>query len=183
MSHLLLLTTLRNGSRVGKQWSVTCFFFLNIYFYLFIWLHRVLVVACGIQFSNQGSNPGPLRWEFKSQSRDHQGSPSVTCFCKYKHIVLWVMCSVVSDSVTPWSVARQAPLSMGFPRQECWREFPFPSPGDLPEPGIEPRSPALQADSLPTEPPGKPMLDYSQRHSLMYHLWPLLLYKDRAEQL
>ena len=159
------------------------FFFLNIYFYLFIWLHWVLSVACGIQFSDQGLNPGPLHWEFKSQSRNHQGSPSVTCFCKYKHIVLSVICSVVSDSVTPWSVACQAPLSMGFPRQEYWREFPFPSPGDLPDPGIEPRSPALQADSLPTEPPGKPILDYSQRHSLMYHLWLLLLYKDRGEQL
>ena len=53
-------------------------------------------------------------------------------------------------------IARQAPLSMGFPRQEHWSELPFPSPGDLPDPGIEPRSPALQADSLPTEPRGKP---------------------------
>ena len=52
-------------------------------------------------------------------------------------------------------VAQQAPLSMGFSRQECWYGFPFPSPEDLPDPGIEPRSPALQADSLPSEPPGK----------------------------
>ena len=44
---------------------------------------------------------------------------------------------------------------MGFPRQEYWSELPFPSPGDLPDPGIEPRSPTLQADALPTEPPGK----------------------------
>ena len=44
---------------------------------------------------------------------------------------------------TPWTVALQAPLSMGFPRQECWSGLPFPSPGDLPDPGIEPRSPAL----------------------------------------
>ena len=56
---------------------------------------------------------------------------------------------------TPWTVARQAPLSMGFSRQESWSGLPFPSPGDLPDPGIEPRSPALQADSSPTEPPGK----------------------------
>ena len=53
--------------------------------------------------------------------------------------------------VTPWTVARQAPLSMGFSRQEYWTGLPFPSPGDLPDPEIEPRSPALQADSLPTE--------------------------------
>jgi hypothetical protein len=45
---------------------------------------------------------------------------------------------------------------MGFSRQECWSGLPFPSPGDLPEPGIEPGSPALQADALPSEPPGKP---------------------------
>ena len=45
--------------------------------------------------------------------------------------------------VTPWTVAYQAPLSMGFPRQEYWSGLPFPSPGDLPDPGIEPRSPAL----------------------------------------
>ena len=57
---------------------------------------------------------------------------------------------------TPWTVAHQAPLSIAFSRQEYWRGLPFPSPGDLPDPGIEPRSPALQADSLPTELPGKP---------------------------
>ena len=56
---------------------------------------------------------------------------------------------------TPWTVAYQAPPSMGFSRQECWSGLPFPSPGDLPNPGIEPGSPALQADSLPSEPPGK----------------------------
>ena len=49
----------------------------------------------------------------------------------------------------------QAPLSMGFSRQEYWSGLPFPSPGDLPNPGVESRSPALQADTLPSEPPGK----------------------------
>ena len=53
--------------------------------------------------------------------------------------------------VTPWTVVFQAPLSMGFSRQEYWSGLPFPSPGDLPDPGIEPRSPALQTDSLLTE--------------------------------
>ena len=56
---------------------------------------------------------------------------------------------------TPWTIAHQAPLSMGFSRQEYWSGLPFPSPGDLPDPGIEPRSPALQADTLTSEPPGK----------------------------
>ena len=55
----------------------------------------------------------------------------------------------------PWTVAHQAPLSMGFSRQEYWSGLPFPSPGDLPDPGIEPRSPTLQADTLTSAPPGK----------------------------
>ena len=57
--------------------------------------------------------------------------------------------SVVSESATPRTVARQAPLSMGFSRQEYWSRLPCPPPGDLPDPGIKPGSPALQADSLP----------------------------------
>ena len=56
----------------------------------------------------------------------------------------------------PWTVAHQAPPSMGFSRQEYWSGLPFPSPGDLPDPGIEPRSPTLQADALTSAPPGKP---------------------------
>ena len=56
--------------------------------------------------------------------------------------------------MTPWTVARQAPLSMGFSRQESWSGLPFPSLGNLPNPGIEPGSPALLADTLPSEPPG-----------------------------
>ena len=58
--------------------------------------------------------------------------------------------------VTPWIVVRQAPLSMEFSRQEYWSGWPFPSPGDLPDPGTEPGSPALHADASPSEPPGKP---------------------------
>ena len=63
----------------------------------------------------------------------------------------WFSRQVGLTHATPWTVARQATLSMGFSRQEFWSEFPFPSPGDLPNPGIKPRSPALQADSLLTE--------------------------------
>ena len=59
-----------------------------------------------------------------------------------------------------WAVVYQASLSMGLYRQEYWSGVPFPSPGDLPDPGIEPRSPALQADTLPSEPPGKPIKKY-----------------------
>ena len=71
-----------------------------------------------------------------------------------------VSCSVTSNSL--WLhelyVAHLAPLSMEFSRQGSWSGLPFPSPEDLPDPGIKPRSPALQADSLPSEPPGKPVL-------------------------
>ena len=66
-------------------------------------------------------------------------------------------CSVVSDSLRPHGVQ-----SLEFSRSEYWRGWPFPSPGDLPNPGIEPRSPALQTDSLPAEPPGKPINDQTQ---------------------
>ena len=59
----------------------------------------------------------------------------------------------MSDSfVNPWTIARQVHLSKGLSRQEYQNGLPFPSPGDLPEPGIEPRPPTLQADSLPSEP-------------------------------
>ena len=64
--------------------------------------------------------------------------------------------SCVRLFVTLWTVAHQAPLSMGFSRQEHWSGLPCPPLGDRPDPGIKPMFPELQADSLPTEPPGKP---------------------------
>ena len=74
-------------------------------------------------------------------------------------LLLLFSCSVVCDSfVTVWTVAYQAPVSLGFPRQEYWSGLPFPSPGDLPDPEIEPESPGLPADSLPPEPPGMPKM-------------------------
>ena len=81
--------------------------------------------------------------------------------------------SVVSDSATPWSVAQQAPLSVEFSRQEYWSGELFPSPGDLPNPGIKPRSPALQADSSLSEPPGKPLYTYT------YHVFSIHSSTDR----
>ena len=68
----------------------------------------------------------------------------------------WKLLSCTWLFATPWTIAYQPPLSMGFSRQEYWSRLPFPSPGDLPDPGIEPGFPALQADSLPSEPPGNP---------------------------
>ena len=71
------------------------------------------------------------------------------------------------DSAIPWAADCQAPLSMGFFRQEYWSGLPFPSPGDLPNPGIKPGSPALQVDSLLSEPPGKP--NNSKFTECLYH--------------
>ena len=73
-------------------------------------------------------------------------------------VCVWLSRSVMSHSfVTPWMVVHQVPLSMGFSRQEYWTGLSFPSPGDLPDSGIEPKSPTLQMDSLPSKPPGKPL--------------------------
>ena len=97
---------------------------------------------------------------------------------------MWFSCSVTSDSfVTPWTVARQAPLSMGFPRQEYWSGLPFLSPRDLPDTGVKPRSPVLQADSLPSEPPGKPYICYTCKYivnilKIRISTYPHLINKD-----
>ena len=74
-----------------------------------------------------------------------------------RYLLLLFSLQVMSDSfATPWTTALQAPLSMGFPRQEYWSGLPFPSAGDLPDPGIKPRSSAWQADSLPLNHHGIP---------------------------
>ena len=83
--------------------------------------------------------------------------------------------SCVRPFATPWTVAHQAPLSMGFSRQEYWSGLPFPSPGNLPNPGTEPRSPALQADALTSEPPGKSI---SPNILIGSHCYEYLLYRN-----
>ena len=70
----------------------------------------------------------------------------------------WKSLSYVQLFATPWTVVCQAPLSLGFSSQEYWSGLLCPPPGDLPDPEIEPGSPAFQADSIPLEPPGKPKL-------------------------
>ena len=70
--------------------------------------------------------------------------------------------------VTPWTVTHQAPLSVGFPKQENWSGLPFPSAGELPDPGIEPASSALHVDSLPLSHQGSPLL------TLTYNLYTIL---------
>ena len=89
----------------------------------------------------------------------HLGNSGLSPSLKVFNLIIPVcyLLSRVRLLVTPRTVTLQAPLSIGFSRQDYWSGLPFPSPGDLPDPGIEPRSPALQADSLPSEPPGKPL--------------------------
>ena len=83
---------------------------------------------------------------------DYPGEPNVTtacmCACVLSHVHLFV---------TPQTVARQAPLSIGFPRQEYWSKLPFPPPGDLPDPGIKPRSPGLAGRFFPLCHQGSPL--------------------------
>jgi len=75
-----------------------------------------------------------------------------------KGVVVVQLLNLVRLFAALWTVAHQAPLSLGLSRQEYWSGLPFPPPGDLPNPGIKPKSLALQADSLPSEPPGKPQI-------------------------
>ena len=107
---------------------------------LLLLLAALVGAACGTSGARSGTphhlqykpsvlNPGPSGSEVNSLSR------------------VWLF-------ATPWTVAHQAPLSMEFSRQEHWSGLPFPSPGNLPNPGIECRSPTWQADALSSEPPG-----------------------------
>ena len=110
-------------------------------------------------------------WDQQDYSGVFNGmsSPWNALFCLSE----WVKSiSRVRVFATPCTVVYQAPQSMDFSRQEYWSGLPFPSPGDLPNPGFEPGSPTLQADALPSEPPGKPSFGstklslHSWRHSL-----------------
>ena len=93
----------------------------------FLWWY---IISCAVTHNTHSQIPHHIKWSEVAQS----------CL---------TLCNPVN------CIAHQAPLSMGFSRQEYWSGLPFPPPGDLPDPGIEPRSPALQADALTSEPPGK----------------------------
>ena len=109
-------------------------------------LHRLIATAWdGFLSIPSHKTNSFFRFQFKS---NFQYSMKVQSFSR-----VWLF-------VSPWTVAHQAPPSMGFSRQEYWSGLPFPSPGDLPNPGIEPRSPALLADALASEPPGEPYTVY-----------------------
>ena len=97
---------------------------------------------------------GPLALQMRTPKLRRELSAVVTVLSRFSRVRLFA---------TVWTVARQAPLSMGFSRQERWSGLPCRPPGDLPNPGIERRSPTLQADSLVSEPPGKPFSEFTEK--------------------
>ena len=99
--------------------------------------------------------------------------PRRASFLPHNSVIVVLVAQSLSDYFAiPWTVAHQAPLSMGFSGQEYWSGFPFPPPGDLPNPGIKPRSPTLQADSLPGEPQGNPQNTGVGSLSLLQRIFP-----------
>ena len=119
-----------------------CFFPMSPASFYFLSLeYHFISSAQGVQFTLKGSSLSFLLWRLlrhhlKKKKNQMKSLSRVQLF------------------VTPWTIAFQAPPSMEFSRQEYWSWLPFPYPGTLPNPGIEPRSPTLQADALPSEPPG-----------------------------
>ena len=111
---------------------------------------KYLEMCCRSKIKKAKFGKGPSL--YKSAGNEHGSKLHVEARLKKKKKK---SLSRVRLFATPWTVARQVPLSMGFSRQEYWSRLPFPSPEDLPEPGIEPGSLALQADALLSEPPGK----------------------------
>ena len=114
----------------------------------------------------------PLFWISFSFRSPESTEYRVPCAIQWVLTVCVCVCVLLAQPcptlVTPQTVARQAPLFMEFSRQEYCSGQPFPPPGDLPKPGIKPRSPALQTDSLPSEPPGKPSLSILYIESIVY---------------
>ena len=113
------------------------------------WKTNSILCILGIYWVNRCLSTGRQEKCNKKEKGGGWSIPKTNCYLNILSNSLFL--SLVAKScptfATPWTVAYQAPLSMGFPRQEYWSGLPFPSPGDLSNPGIKPRSPALQADS------------------------------------
>ena len=118
------------------------------------------------------SELGFLMWDPWAPSRAWMGTKKSVTLPKWKKESEVKLLSCVQLFATSWTVAYQAPPSMGFPRQEYWSGVPFPSPGDLSDPGIEPRSPTLQAEFLPAELRGKPKNTGVGNLSLLQGIFP-----------
>ena len=143
----------------------------------------------GLPFPSPGLNPSLPHCRKTLYRLSHQGSlkhTSTTCVLLSRDKkMLMLSCFSVQIFSTPWSVARQVPPFMGFPRKDYWSGLPFPPPGDLSDPGIEPVSPALQADSLSTEPPGKPknLLKWDISNCFSQHWWLYIFWSTNKEMI
>ena len=103
--------------------------------------HELLIAKFRLKLKKVDKNTRPFRYDQNQIPYDYTVKVKVKLL---SHVQLFA---------TPWTITYQDLPTMGFPRQEYWSGLPFPSPGDLPNPGIELRSPVLQADALPSEPP------------------------------
>ena len=156
------------SQRVGHDWATDLIWsdlifkvfteFVTYCFCCVFWLLATRRVAS--QLPNQGVSRHPFHWKVKSTA----GPPEKSLKWVFYHSVgVWEGCAVLSHFscvqlfVTSWTAALQAPLSWGFLRQEYWRWLPFPTPGDLPSPGIKPRSPVLADRFFTIKPPGQPL--------------------------
>ena len=146
-----------NRSSNNTQWLINSLGHLQ----MSQWCNSFLFIShqktSNISPSSVFSNHSPFHWSVTRTSEKLKSSERVKLL---SHVWLFA---------TPWTIALQTPLFMEFSKQEYWSGVPFPSTGDIPDPGIEPESPALQADSLPSEPPGTPLwpgkLDYKRQEN------------------
>ena len=143
--HSIVGTRWRYSSRISHRWCSTCKFYWLLFFLSANWDSLKLINAKGVRITAVNRVKG----------RDHFLNREQLKVVKVKPL------SHVRLFSTLWTVAYQAPPSMGSSRQEYWSGLPFPPPGDLPNPGIKPESPTFQADALTSEPPGKPELKVS----------------------
>ena len=129
------------------------------------WLHRQMKLCSLVHWSLHAvscTSPWymgtPALWDSALPWSCYNKITALPWSCYNKMFIKWIKVKSLSRvrlSAAPWTLAYQAPPSMGFSRQEYWSGLPFPSPGNLPDSGIEPKSPALQADALPSRPPEK----------------------------
>ena len=146
---------LRDSSCVKVKVAQLCLTLCNPMDYTAHGILQARILELAFPFPRGSSQPrdwtqvSPTAGRFFTDS-EPQGKPKSTGVGESE---VTQSCPTLCD---PWTVAHQAPLSTGFARQEYWSGLPFPSPGDLPDSGIEPRSPTLQVDSLPAKPQGKP---------------------------
>ena len=133
-----------------------------------------------IQLSKTSQTSTLDQWSFEKIKNDFRSREAI-CVCTHVHIILFSHQVVSNIFVSLWPVARQAPLSMGFLRQQYWSGLPFPSPGDLPDPGIKPESLALPMDSLPLNHQGSLHMyththTHTHTHTLYMYIYNVFVY-------